>query len=167
MVQEMRSLLDEELSLIDFLLDQIILLKEIVPQQGGVVPSIVTELLHQKCVAPPLDMVANGTEESRSLVVEEPSDEEHGLVALVIGESDMVAAEDINDEDSLPTPEIRMHIAIEVICYLKMAQEMRSLSLEELSLIDFLLDQIVLLKEVVAQQGGLIPQIISEFLCHK
>jgi hypothetical protein len=45
-----------------------------------------------------------------------------------------------NGEDSLPTVEIRLHIAIEVVGHLKMAHEMRSLSVEELSLVDFLLD---------------------------
>jgi hypothetical protein len=55
MVQESRSLLDEELSLIDFLLDQMVLLKEMVLQQGGVVPSIALELLLQKQAALPLD----------------------------------------------------------------------------------------------------------------
>jgi hypothetical protein len=45
-----------------------------------------------------------------------------------------------NGEDSLPTLEICLHIAIEVVGHLKMAHEMRSLSVEELSLVDFLLD---------------------------
>jgi hypothetical protein len=36
-----------------------------------------------------------------------------------------------------------MHIAIEVVGCLTMAQEMKSLSVEELSFIDFLLDQIL------------------------
>jgi hypothetical protein len=45
-----------------------------------------------------------------------------------------------NVEDSLPTPEILLHIAIEVVGRLRLAQETRSLSDEELSLVDFLLD---------------------------
>jgi hypothetical protein len=49
-------------------------------------------------------------------------------------------------EDSLLTLEIRLHIAIEVVGHLRMAYEMRSLSDDELSLVDFLLDQITLLK---------------------
>jgi hypothetical protein len=56
----MRSLLDEELSLVDFLLDQILLLKEIVAQKGGAVPSIVTELLRHKQVALPLGVAISG-----------------------------------------------------------------------------------------------------------
>jgi hypothetical protein len=57
-------LLDEELSLVDFLLDQILLLKEIVVQQGGVVPSIVTELLCHKQVALPLDVAISDHQQS-------------------------------------------------------------------------------------------------------
>jgi hypothetical protein len=44
-----------------------------------------------------------------------------------------------NDEDILPTLEICLHIAIEVVCHLKMAQERRLLLVEEVSLVDFLL----------------------------
>jgi hypothetical protein len=65
------------------------------------------------------------------------------------------------------THEIHLHIAIEVICRLWMAQEMRLLLDEELSLVDFLLDQIALLKEVVAHHGGVIPLIVMELLRHK
>jgi hypothetical protein len=67
-------------------------------------------------------------------------------------------------EDSLPTPVIHLHIAIEVIGRLRLAQEMRSLSDKEFSLVDFLLDQISLLKEVVEQQGGGVPLIVTELL---
>jgi hypothetical protein len=45
-----------------------------------------------------------------------------------------------NVEDSLPALELCLHIAIEVIGRLHLAQETRSLSCEELSLIAFLLD---------------------------
>jgi hypothetical protein len=44
---------------------------------------------------------------------------------------------------------------------------MRSFSVEGLSLIDFLLDQILLPKEVVAHLGVVVPHIISELLGHK
>jgi hypothetical protein len=67
-------------------------------------------------------------------------------------------------EVSLPTPVIHLHIAIEVIGRLRLAQEMRSLSDKEFSLVDFLLDQISLLKEVVEQQGGGVPLIVTELL---
>jgi hypothetical protein len=60
-----------------------------------------------------------------------------------------------------------MHIAIEVICRLRMAQVARSLSEEELSLVDFLLRQISLVKEVVVQHGGVVPLVIMELLDHK
>jgi hypothetical protein len=48
MAQETRSLLDEELSLVDFLLDQIILLRETVVHHGGMVPLIITECMDHK-----------------------------------------------------------------------------------------------------------------------
>jgi hypothetical protein len=57
-------------------------------------------------------------------------------------------------EDSLSTPEIHQHIAIEVVGRLHLVQESRLLSDDELSLVDFLLDQITLLKEVVAHHDG-------------
>jgi hypothetical protein len=54
-------------------------------------------------------------------------------------------------DDSLPSIEIQLHIVIEVVSRLKMTQEMRSLSVKEHLLVDFLLDQILLLKVIVAQ----------------
>jgi hypothetical protein len=65
---------------------------------------------------------------------------------------------------TLPTLELRLHIAIEVIGRLHLAQETRSLSCEEHSLIAFLLDQILLLKEVVQHQGGMVPPFVEELL---
>jgi hypothetical protein len=61
-------------------------------------------------------------------------------------------------------PELRLHIIIEVVGHLCLAQETRSQSCEELSLIAFLLDQISLLKEVVQQQGGMVPPFVAELL---
>lgn len=58
-----------------------------------------------------------------------------------------------------------MHIAMDVITRLNMAQEARSLSVEEISLRDFPLDQIVSLREVVAPH--LIPHIVEDLLSHK
>jgi hypothetical protein len=52
-------------------------------------------------------------------------------------------------DNSLPTPKIWMHIAVEVVSLLKMAQQMMSLSVEEHLLVDFLLDHILMLKVVV------------------
>jgi hypothetical protein len=69
-----------------------------------------------------------------------------------------------NDDNSLPTPVVRLHIAIELICRFKLAQV---LSVQELSRVDFLLDQLLSLKEVVAQLGGVVPHIGSELLGHK
>jgi hypothetical protein len=43
-------------------------------------------------------------------------------------------------EDSLPTPEILLHITIHVISCINAAEETRSLLIEEVSLCEFLLD---------------------------
>jgi hypothetical protein len=43
-------------------------------------------------------------------------------------------------DDSLPSIEIQLHIVIEVVSRLKMTQEMRSLSVKEHLLVDFLPD---------------------------
>jgi hypothetical protein len=53
-------------------------------------------------------------------------------------------------DDSLPTHEIHLHISI-----------------KELSLVDFMLAQISLLKETAAQGGGVVPLIITKLLVHK
>jgi hypothetical protein len=45
-----------------------------------------------------------------------------------------------------------------------LAQKARSLSSEELSLVDFLLDQIFLFRVIVQQQGGGVPPIVAELL---
>jgi hypothetical protein len=46
-------------------------------------------------------------------------------------------------KDTLPTPEIRLHIVINVVSRLNAVEEARSLLVEELSLREFLLDQIL------------------------
>jgi hypothetical protein len=103
-------------------------------------------------------MVAFGTMESGSL------DAEEGLfrVPRPLRPSDAPGARNV--EDSLPAPKLSLHIAIEVIGHLSLAQETRSLSCEELSLIAFLLDQIFLLKEVVQQHRGMDPPLAVELL---
>jgi hypothetical protein len=52
---------------------------------------------------------------------------------------------ELSGEDSLSTPEIRLHIAINVISSLNATEEFRSLSVDEISLCEFLLDQMLLL----------------------
>jgi hypothetical protein len=64
-----------------------------------------------------------------------------------------VAPGDSNLEEFLHTLEVCMHIAIEVVCRLRMAQEMRSLTAEVASLVDFLLNQILSLKEVIVHMA--------------
>jgi hypothetical protein len=65
-------------------------------------------------------------------------------------------------EDSLPTPEILLHITIHVISCINAAEETRSLLIEEVSLCEFLLDQILLLKE--SMEPSLVPHVIEELL---
>jgi hypothetical protein len=78
-------------------------------------------------------MVAFGTMELGSF------DEEEGLLRVPQSSRPSDAPDVSNVEDSLPMPELRLHIAIEVLGRLRLVQETRSLSSEELSLIAFLL----------------------------
>jgi hypothetical protein len=55
------------------------------------------------------------------------------------------ACPELFEEDSLPTLEIRLHIALNVISHLNAVEEFRSLLAKELSLHEFLLDQMLLL----------------------
>jgi hypothetical protein len=65
-------------------------------------------------------------------------------------------------EDSLPTPEIRLHIVISVVSHLNSSEEARSLSVEEQSLHEFLLDQILFLQKSL--ESWLVPRIIKDLL---
>jgi hypothetical protein len=66
------------------------------------------------------------------------------IVVLPPHPSGMPAPEP-SEEGSLPTPEIQLHIVINVVSRLNTVEDFRSLSNEELSLHEFLLDQILLL----------------------
>jgi hypothetical protein len=55
------------------------------------------------------------------------------------------ACPELFNEDSLPAPEIRLRIAINVMPHLNATEEFWSLSTEELSLREFILDQMLLL----------------------
>jgi hypothetical protein len=65
-------------------------------------------------------------------------------------------------EDSLPTSEIRLHITINIISRLNAEEEFRSLSVEEISLREFLLNQILFLQE--ALEPSLVPHVVEELL---
>jgi hypothetical protein len=52
---------------------------------------------------------------------------------------------ELSGEDSLSMPEIRLHIAINVISSLNVTEEFRSLLVHEILLCEFLLDQMLLL----------------------
>jgi hypothetical protein len=67
-----------------------------------------------------------------------------------------------SEEDNLPTPEIRVHIAINIVSHLNAAEEFRSLPGEELLLHEFLLDQILLLRESL--EPCLVPRVVEELL---
>jgi hypothetical protein len=67
-----------------------------------------------------------------------------------------------SEEDNLPTPEIQVHIAINIVSHLNAAEEFRSLPGEELLLHEFLLDQILLLWESL--ESCLVPRVVEELL---
>jgi hypothetical protein len=70
-----------------------------------------------------------------------------------------------SEEDSLSTSEIRLHIDINVVSRLNVAEKFRSLSGEELSLREFFLDQILLLEESL--ESCLVPRVVEELLGSK
>jgi hypothetical protein len=84
----------------------------------------------------------------------------------VEGDSFSVAFEDayleLSEEDSLPTSEIWLHIAINVVSRLNVMEEFRSLSAEELSLREFLLDQLLLLQDSL--EPCLVPRVVKDLL---
>jgi hypothetical protein len=65
-------------------------------------------------------------------------------------------------EESLPMLEIRLQITINIVSRLNAAEETRSLSIKEVSLWEFLLDQILLLQESL--ELSLMPCIIEVIL---
>jgi hypothetical protein len=90
------------------------------------------------------------------------------LVSICTDEPGLLTpVEEHNEEHPLPSPELHLHIVIEVMSRLRMAQESRSLVYEEMPLIYFLLDQMVLMKEMVLQQGSVVPSIALELLLQK
>jgi hypothetical protein len=68
-------------------------------------------------------------------------------------------------EESLPTPKIWLHIAINVVSRLNAMEETRSLSIEEVSFREFLLDQILLLQESL--ELSLVPRFVEVLLCRE
>jgi hypothetical protein len=65
-------------------------------------------------------------------------------------------------EDTLPMPKIRLHITINTVSRLNAVEEARSFSVEELSLREFLLNQILFLQELL--EPFLMTCIIDELL---
>jgi hypothetical protein len=72
------------------------------------------------------------------------------------------ACPELSEDDSLPAPEIRLHIAINVVSRHNAMEEFRSLSAEELSLSEYLLDQMLLLQDSL--ESCLVPRVIKELL---
>jgi hypothetical protein len=68
-------------------------------------------------------------------------------------------------EDTLPTPEIWLHITINVVSQLNAAEVARSLSVKGLSLWEFLLDQILSLQELL--ESSLVPHCVEELLARE
>jgi hypothetical protein len=58
--------------------------------------------------------------------------------------------------------EIRLHIVINVVSFLNATEGFRSLSVEEVSLHEFLLNQILLLQESL--ESSLVPHVVEELL---
>jgi hypothetical protein len=133
-VEEARSLSVEELSLWEFLLDQILSLQELL--EPSVVPRCVEELLDRGLVASP---------PSADDILSPPVVEVQGAEVCFVPVMD--AYPEPSAMHSLLMPEIRLHIAINVVSHLKEAEEARSLSIEEPSLREFLLDQILVLQK--------------------
>jgi hypothetical protein len=68
------------------------------------------------------------------------------------------------EEDGCLTPEVLLHIAFEVMSQLDNAEDFRQLSLEELSLWDFLIEQIHTLQPVVEAQEDFDPHLVQDII---
>jgi hypothetical protein len=68
------------------------------------------------------------------------------------------------DEDECLTPEILLHIAYEVVSQLDNAEEFRQFSLDELSLGDFLVEQIHILEPVVEAQEDFVSPLAQDIV---
>jgi hypothetical protein len=68
------------------------------------------------------------------------------------------------EEDECLAPEVLLHIAYEVVSQLEKVEEFRQLSLEELSLRDFLVEQIHTLQPVVEAQEDLVPPLAHDIV---
>jgi hypothetical protein len=84
-------------------------------------------------------------------------------------EDDECSMPDEEDEDLAPvgdhdelTLEVLLHVAYEVVSQLDRAEVFRSLSIEELSLRDFLVEQIRSLRLVIEEQDDLAPSLAQE-----
>jgi hypothetical protein len=88
------------------------------------------------------------------------------LPPFIEGDSFPMASKDacpeLSEEDSLPASEIRLHIAINVMSRLNAMEEFRSLSVEELLLREFLLNQMLLLQDSL--ELCLVPCVVKELL---
>jgi hypothetical protein len=86
-----------------------------------------------------------------------------GLVTMVLPHSPIaLPLSEPSVEDRLPTPKIRLHITINVVSHLNAVEDFQSLPIEEISLRQFLLDQILCLQESL--EPSLVPHIIKEIL---
>jgi hypothetical protein len=72
---------------------------------------------------------------------------------------------ELSEGDSLPAPEIQLHIIINIVSRLNAVEDFSSLSVKELLLHEFLLDQILFLQESL--ESCLVPRVIEELLCAK
>jgi hypothetical protein len=148
-MEQARSLLIEEQSLREFLLDQILSLQALLEPKP--MPRCVEELLDRGLVtSPPLakDILSPPVVEGKGMK----------WCSVVV----MDAYPEPSAVGSLLTPKIRLHITINVVSRLNAAEEARSLSVEELSLHEFLLDEILIFQELL--ELSLVPRIVDELL---
>jgi hypothetical protein len=147
--EDARSLSVEELLLREFLLDQMLFLQELL--EPSLVPRFIEELLGWELVDPPT--LGRGHPKSS----DGGGQDGRGRSVAVVDAYPEPSAMDI-----LLMLEIWLHIIINITSHLNAVEETRLLSVEELSLHEFLLDQILFLQELL--ELSLLPRIINELL---
>ncbi|TVU44407.1 hypothetical protein EJB05_03847, partial [Eragrostis curvula] len=155
MAEERRSLSLQEQSLREFLLDQIANLQEAVGAHDDEIPpdQEFSPDDHEDAIVVESSAAAVGSLQGRESSATSTTQEVTTPDPAAGGNSQSSSS----SSDCLLTPEIQLEIAIEVVYRLDMAEETRSLSLQEQSLREFLLDQIANLQEVVGAHDDKIP----------
>jgi hypothetical protein len=82
--------------------------------------------------------------------------------SLLDEEDEDLAPVGMGDEEDLAAPEVSLHVAYEVVSQLDRAEVFRLLSIKELSLRDFLVEQICSLRLIVEEQDDSAPCLTQE-----